>query len=463
MKQHYEIAIIGAGPAGMAAAIEASHGGARTAVFDEQASPGGQIYRAGNQFTDSNRHFLGKDYAYGSSLIEQFRRCNVDYFHSSTIWQVTNDLEIGVSKDGKSRLIKADNVIMATGAIERPFPIPGWTLPGVATVGSAQILLKTAGVVEDNAILVGTGPLLYLLAVQYLRAGVEIRAILDTNPRRNKWKALKYLPGASARLHLILKGQKWISEIKKARVPWYREVTHVSLYGKEKLESVIFKTDKYEKKLANVQKAFLHHGVTPNINLPMAAGCEHSWDPLQLCWKPITSKEGETSIKGIWVAGDGGGIIGAHASEASGHVIARAILSCLGKEQNLSKNERWNKTLSKEVAFRPFIDALFQPKKNFRIPNQNGTIVCRCEEVTVGEIKKNISLGCIGPNQLKAFCRSGMGACQGRLCGLTVSEIIADERKLPVSQIGHYRLRPPIKPLMLGELASLIEVNKYRN
>ena len=124
MKPHYEIAIIGAGPAGMAAAIESSLGGTKAAVFDEQIAPGGQIYRASDQSIITNPHILGKDYARGDTLIKQFKQSRVDYFPSSTIWQVSKEREIGVSRNGQSCLITADNIIIATGAIERPFPLP---------------------------------------------------------------------------------------------------------------------------------------------------------------------------------------------------------------------------------------------------------------------------------------------------------------------------------------------------
>ena len=216
MSQHYQIAIIGAGPAGIGAALEASLNNVKTALFDEQSAPGGQVYRAIGSPTAPTEEILGQDYSYGHSLIDKFKKCNIEYFPSSTIWQISKDLEIGVSQDGKSYLITADHIIIATGAIERPFPIPGWTLPGVATIGSAQILLKTSGLVEDNAILVGTGPLTYLLACQYINAGVPIKAIIDTNSRYNKWRAIKHLPAALIKLDLLMRGNRWLTQIKKS-------------------------------------------------------------------------------------------------------------------------------------------------------------------------------------------------------------------------------------------------------
>ena len=104
------------------------------------------------------------------------------------------------------------------------------------------------------------------------------------------------------------------------------------------------------------------------------------------------------------------------------------------------------------MRIRPFLDSLYRPRDENRVPKDE-VIVCRCEEVTAGELRSFVKLGCLGPNQAKSFGRCGMGPCQGRLCGLTVTEVIADARSVPPETIGYYRIRPPIKPLTLGELA----------
>jgi bacterioferritin-associated ferredoxin len=104
---------------------------------------------------------------------------------------------------------------------------------------------------------------------------------------------------------------------------------------------------------------------------------------------------------------------------------------------------------------RRFLDALYRPGKPFRVPANENVLVCRCEEVTAGKIRETVALGVVGPNQMKSFLRCGMGPCQGRLCGLTVTEMIADARRVPPAEVGYYRLRPPVKPVTLAELAAL--------
>jgi NADPH-dependent 2,4-dienoyl-CoA reductase/sulfur reductase-like enzyme len=458
VKSHYEIAVIGAGPAGLAAALEAAEAGAEVALFDEQPGPGGQIYRAIENPAPAQTGILGEEYRQGRPLVEQLRGAPVDYLSGTTVWQVSAEREIGVSRNGTAQLVSAGQIILATGALERPFPVAGWTLPGVSTVGGAQILLKTAGVVADGAVLAGTGPLLYLVANQYLRAGVSMAALLDTTPPGNRWRALRHLPGALARFDLLAKGQGWIRNIQRSGTPFIRGVTELSIEGDSRVAAVNFQTATGVRRRIETEHVFLHQGVVPNVNLSMAAGCAHEWDSAQICWRPQTDGWGETSLPGIAVAGDGAGIFGAQAAEHAGRIAALGALARLGRLSGENSHRRCKPhrlALARERKARPFIDALFRPGKSFRIPRQPDTLVCRCEEVTAGRIRETVAAGCAGPNQLKAFCRAGMGPCQGRFCGLTVSELIAEETGRPMAEVGYYRLRPPVKPLLLEELANL--------
>jgi NADPH-dependent 2,4-dienoyl-CoA reductase/sulfur reductase-like enzyme len=195
LQPRYDVAVIGAGPAGLAAATTAARLGLSTVLFDEQPAPGGQIYRAVTDTPLRARETLGAAYWHGAGLVRDFAASGAVYAPGATVWSVSKGREIGVSIDAVARLVAADQVIVATGALERPFPIPGWTLPGVMTAGAAQILLKSGGLVGDGrVVLAGCGPLLWLLAAQYLNAGGTIDAILDTTPRANWRAALPHLP-----------------------------------------------------------------------------------------------------------------------------------------------------------------------------------------------------------------------------------------------------------------------------
>jgi bacterioferritin-associated ferredoxin len=197
--------------------------------------------------------------------------------------------------------------------------------------------------------------------------------------------------------------------------------------------------------------------VVPNINLSNAIGCRHVWDDVQLTWKPETDAWGATSVAGICVAGDGAGIAGAEAAAERGRIAALGVAHRLGKIDASARDRDaapLRATLARFERGRLFLDTLYRPAKAFRVP-QGDTIVCRCEEVTAERIRATVPLGATGPNQMKAFLRSGMGPCQGRLCGLTVAELIADVRGVPIQEVGYYRLRPPVKPIALGELATM--------
>jgi len=199
----------------------------------------------------------------------------------------------------------------------------------------------------------------------------------------------------------------------------------------------------------------LHQGVVPNTQFSLSLRASHKWDDAQLCFAPVTNKWGELDVPGIFVAGDGGGIGGAQAAEMQGEVTALAIAAQLhaidDKTRDQSALPRLRR-LAEVMRIRPFLDSLYRPRDENRVPKDE-VIVCRCEEVTAGQLRQFVELGCLGPNQAKSFGRCGMGPCQGRMCGLTVTEVIASARSVTPETVGYYRIRPPIKPLTLGELA----------
>ena len=144
-QQQFDVVVIGAGPAGLSAALEASAHGASVLLLDEQAAPGGQIYRGVSSASPRRLDLLGPDYAAGRILTDALRSASLRYITSAAVWQVTPQREVHYLHAGSSHVVSARQVVLATGAMERPFPIPGWTLPGVMTAGAAQIMLKTTG------------------------------------------------------------------------------------------------------------------------------------------------------------------------------------------------------------------------------------------------------------------------------------------------------------------------------
>jgi len=455
-----DLAIVGAGPAGMAAATLASQLGVRTVVLDEQPEPGGQIYRGIERLAVSRpKHLaiLGPDYAAGLDLARAFRAADIEYMSGTQVWQAEPEGRVLFRRNGAAGILAAKKLLIAPGAMERPLPVPGWTLPGVLTCGAGQTVLKANGLApQGRFVLAGCGPLLLLLAAQLTRAGVKPIAVLQTT--FNRWAAAPHLLGFLGAPGYLSKGMAMLSELKAAGVPILDGVEKIAIEGGDKVRAIAF-VRHGKKQTLDIDTVFLHQGVVPNGNLAWSLGLAHEWDDTQRCYRPTLDAFGRSAKPGVFVAGDAGGIIGAKGAELMGRIAAAAVAKDLGRlslGELVERTNAFRAQLARHRAARPFLDALYRPAQQWIAPPEADTIVCRCEEVRAGDIRRLVTQQhCPGPNQLKSFMRAGMGPCQGRLCGLTVVELIAESRGVPVSEVGYYRIRPPIKPVTIGDLAAL--------
>lgn len=463
LAESYDLLVVGAGPAGLSAAARAAELGLTVLLADENPAPGGQIYRAVTTTPVKNRAILGEDYWRGADIVARFERSQAAYAPRCTVWSIgpgetaPGTFELGLSLDGKARIISARQVILATGAQERPFPIPGWTLPGVMTAGAAQITLKSAGAIPSGrTVIAGCGPLLYLLAGQLAAAGCQIAAVLDTTPSANRSKALGAIPDF-LRSPYLAKGLKLMLTARR-KLRFVSGVTSLTATGSGKLTTVQFEQVGRAGTIA-CDALLLHQGVIPSVNFSNAAGCAHDFDTEQHAWVPRVDAWFASTVPGIAIAGDGAGIGGAESAALRGEIAAFGAASRLGKLNEAERDRQAapvRAELEKKLRGRRFLDLLYKPAPQFLAPPKDETIVCRCEEVTAGQVRDAAKrLGVTGPNQMKAFLRCGMGPCQGRLCGPTVVELIAETRGTTPAETGYYRLRPPIKPVTLAELAAL--------
>jgi NADPH-dependent 2,4-dienoyl-CoA reductase/sulfur reductase-like enzyme len=445
-----ELAIVGAGPAGMAAGVLAAELGLDTMLVDEHGSPGGQIYRGVERAGADSP--LGPDYLAGAPFAAALRASPVDYRPNTTLWHLDPDGTLYLIGPRGSETISARRILLATGAIERPVPIPGWTLPGVMTVGAAQILLKTADLIpEGRTVLAGQGPLLYLVAVQLAQAGAAPAVILETTPPANYRHALRGLRPRSSELQALLSGLGLIFSVRRAGIAVRRGVRGLRAAGCGYVERVFWEGGE-----TAVDHLLLHEGVIPNLQVSLALQLRHEWDEAQLCWRPVLDPWGQTSLPCIAVAGDAAGIAGAGAARLSGQLAALDAAMLLGRLSHIERDRRagpMRSALLRERALRPFLDRLYRSRHVVLAPREDETVVCRCEEVSAGSIRRAVRLGAGGPNQLKAFTRCGMGPCQGRICGPVAAAIIADELDRPVAEIGAWRPRAPFKPITVGALA----------
>lgn len=456
-----DLLIVGAGPAGMAAAVTARQKGLDVLVIDEQPAPGGQIWRDIETVAATERGtLLGAAYLEGRPAAEAFRASGAAYEPGSQLWQIEPGFRAFVTKAGKARITEARTILLATGAQERPAPFRGWTLPGVLTVGAGQILLKNAGQVPAKpAWLAGSGPLMLLYMTQLLKAGGKIAGYLDTTPPGRLTSALRHFPGALRAVGDLSKGMRWSLAVRASGVRRIRHVTDIEAVGTERLEAIRYQTASGAAETVQAETLLVHEGVIPNVHTALAIGSAVTWRDDQDCYIPTLDAWGESSQPNVFIAGDGAGIAGAKAAALRGEIAALGIATKLGQitpEAAAEAAKPARAKLGRELALRPFLDALFRPREAIFIPADE-TVVCRCEEITAREIRAMARLGRPGPNQVKAFTRAGMGPCQGRLCGYTVTRILAAAEGRPAGEVGFYRVRPPLKPVTLGELASLRE------
>ena len=412
-----ERAIVGAGPAGMAAAVEAAGLGLAVAVLDEQPAPGGQVSRSVETAADDPA-LAGEFLDGGGALAAAFRAARgITYRPRTTVWHIAPDTgSLSVLADGASSELSARRILLATGAQDRPVPIPGWTLPGVMSAGAAQILLLDGRWRRPR------------------RRAARRRAVERPPPARQ---------GRGLMREAKRRGLRLTRGVRDLRAEGDRGVRHVRWQGGETACDALL----------------LHEGVIPSTHITRALGLDHDWDERQLCWRPRLNAWGATRHGRIAVAGDGGGISGWEAAIASGRLAAIDAAHRLGRLDEPARDRRaapQRKALRSALALRPFLDRLYVPAPGVLTP-ADATIACRCEEITAGQIREAARRGATGPNQVKAFLRAGMGACQGRMCGTVVAALIAEVRGATMEEVGALRPRAPFKPMTVGELAGSAE------
>ena len=465
-----DVIIIGAGPAGMTAAVDLAAAGRKVIVLDMQAAPGGQVFRAlganldARPATDDLFAALGPAYSAGEGLIRSFQSATgIDYRPETTVWDLRADGTVGWLREGNAGYIRARHVLLATGAMERPVPFRGWTLPGVMTAGAVQTLIKAGRLhPEGRIVLAGTGPLIFLLADQLRRLGVKPVLIARTDRLRDKLAALPYLRLRA--LPQVLKGFGWLAQLRLAGIPMRTGVTGLAANGRDRVErvSVVIRGKTVD---IPCDLLIVHDGIVPATDLAHAAGIELAWQQAEAGWSPVTQTDGlAVTAPGpaltegpcrIYISGDARRIEGADAAIAHGKYAAQAILAALRGDANEQHMPKTLANVQASLAPRPFLDRAFPPGLAARLPKDE-TIVCRCEEVTAGAIRAEICKGATDINLLRGTLRCGMGCCQGRKCAATVARLLAEADPKASPSPAPFRARPPARPIPLGALARLM-------
>ena len=456
MSTYYDLCVIGAGPAGMSAAIRATRLGLSTLVAERQPGPGGQIFRSAESASPELLRLLGHDCARGRKLIRTFRACGAEFWPEATVW----GLEPGavyVSRGGRSRAVRAGHVLIATGAMERPVPVPGWTLPGVLGAGAADVLLKSSNLrPEGPVVLVGNGPLL-VQSVHHLKAlGVPVSALVTTGSNAAALRALPLAPAALLRPAYFAAKGALAARVLLGGAPRYSGARDIRITGRDGDFTVTFRTGG---RVRSVQGAtvLLHEGVVPETRATQLAGCRHDWHAKQRHWYAAADVWGRTSVTGVSAAGDCAGVLGADAAMARGRLAALNVCREAGRlstarRDALGRADRLS--LVRIRAAQRLLDTVFAVAPEVLLPADEA-VVCRCEELTAGELRTLLAAGCASPDGLKAQSRAGMGPCQGRMCGQAVAEMIAQASGIPLEDLAPYRARMPLFPLSFDELAEM--------
>lgn len=446
------IVIVGAGPAGTRAAEVLVGAGLRPIVIDEAPDNGGRIYqRQPNGFHREARTLYGFEANKARALHDSFDRLrpSIDFRPRTLAWNLRPGL-IDTICDGKARTVPFAQTILCTGAMDRVVPLPGWTLPGVFTLGGSQISLKAQGcAIGARVAFLGTGPLLYLVAYQYARAGAQVAAVLDTAPLAAKAaQTLGLMRGGAT----FAKGLYYIAWLRAHGIAIFEGVTPVAIGGDSQVEKLSWYDARGRTHEAAVDAVALGFGLKPEAQLADLAGVPFDFDPVQHNWVPRKDSSGETSVKGVFLAGDGSGIRGADLAEAAGARAGWAVLATRGLAVDARAVSRLDATLSAGAAFRTALERAFPFPAKLAADMADDTILCRCEAITAGELRAaaNEALATLPPpevNRAKALTRVGMGRCQGRVCGAAAAEILATTLSCPVEQVGRLRGQPPVKPI----------------
>lgn len=443
------VVIVGAGPAGIRAAQTLLAHGVKPCLVDEAPRGGGQIYR---RQPENFRRSAQKLYGFEASKAESIHRAadelamQIDYRPETLVWNAEN-ARLDTLSNGRCGVVDYSRVIVATGATDRILPVPGWTLPGVYSLGAAQIALKYQGcAIGERVAFCGSGPLLYLVAYQYAKAGAKVVAVLDSAPFTAQCRALPALMGQPGTLAKGLYYRSWLTA---HGIPVHQGATLERIDGEQRVSAVAWRQHQRPQRLECDAVAFAH-ALRSETQLADLLACEFHWSELNRAWLPLRDSAGRSTVEGVYLAGDGAGIMGADAAEMAGERAALALLEDCGHPVDSARSQHLEQKLVAIERFRHGLETAFPFPADWAAQAPDELIICRCEEVSAGEVRTVVDEGHWELNRVKAQCRVGMGRCQGRMCGAAAAEIVAQRSGRALASIGRLRGQAPIKPLPFG-------------
>jgi D-hydroxyproline dehydrogenase subunit alpha len=460
------VAVVGAGPAGLAAALEAARCGVHVTLLDEAALPGGQIYRQAHPALGDGEYAEAGERTRKHQLLAQFQaaQSKIDYQPGASVYALFPNGELHYAQHDVGRVLRANAVVLAAGVREMALPFPGWTTPGVMFAGGAQALLKSQGIVPGNQVVVaGCGPLPVVVAAQLLRAGGSVRALCSLRPMREMLNdPLALWQGRS----IVYEGLRYLRTVRRARVQELPAYVPIRAVGNERLQAVVLaKIGDDGRVVARTEVELpcdllaINYGFAANSELAAMAGAKMRFEADRGGWLPMTDEFGRTSVPGVLVAGDGAGLRGALVAEAEGQIVGAVAASTPNETADADLKRALHVVLRRRRQHEAFQSAV---RLTFRLPPSiwnlvtDDTVVCRCENVTLRELRSAFTAGHTSLNAIKRNVRSGMGWCGGRNCLRAVAALA--ESHAGVSPSTMMTPRPMARPVTFGALAAQREV-----
>jgi pyruvate/2-oxoglutarate dehydrogenase complex dihydrolipoamide dehydrogenase (E3) component len=464
MPEPYDLAVVGAGPAGLAGAVEAASGGMRVALLDQQPRVGGAFYRhSAAHARAAAPGALHHDWATFTRLrarLEQLVAAGaIDHLGQHAVWAVEPGFVVHALRGERERAgvrLHAGHVLVASGAYDRTIPFPGWTLPGVMTAGGAQALLKGSLMSPAGPVLVsGTGPLLLVVAAGLLSVGVEIAAVVESS------HPLRYLTKPSGWRGVVDRGREtadYVATLARHRVPYlagHRVVEARSTGGQLSVE-VTGGLVRPRRRSFEVGTLLVSHGFVPQLELLVGldARCRLDADGSLVVQ---VDRHQRTSVPGLLAAGEVTGVGGAPLALLEGLVAGRSVAGS-------SIPDTVTARIASQRAFATAMHRVHRVPDDWTSAVTDDTVVCRCEEVTAGALRAAChDLGATDARAAKLLTRAGMGLCQGRTCGRAVEDLVRGTVS-PMGGGGALRdiesrtrgsMRTPAQPVPLSVLADL--------
>ncbi|MGS1007561.1 FAD-dependent oxidoreductase [Achromobacter anxifer] len=473
----FDLIIVGAGPAGLSAALTAAEHGLRVVVIDEQHDVGGQIFRQAPSTFKSEPSSAFKSYPFGRQLLEQARQSTrIQWRFGSTAWGIFRTpghpgVKVAINRGNHAAMIDGAALLIATGAYDLPVAFPGWTLPGVMSAGGVQTLMKSQFLRPGKRfVLAGSHPLLLLVADLLVESGAEVAEVAIARPKPALAEMLSSWRAVPGHLNLFRQAAGALRNLRRHRVPIRFGTLLTRATGNEVVEQVVLNdaTPQWEpiagtERTLQADTLVIGYGLLASTELARQAGCASVWRPEQGGWIVSHDERMRTSQPRIFVAGEPAGIGGAEMAAIEGRIAAlqavldlrgepdQAIQTSLRQEDDARrKASRFSETVLR--FFEPRLDALAK----LATPQ---TTICRCEEVTAGTVQSFLADNphVSDVNSVKLACRTGMGFCQGRYCQHTVAHMLAATRGIDVSALGAFTARAPVKPVPVAALAGLWE------